>query len=33
LAGDLVRKEKGNYFTASDVLEKLSEAIKWAEDF
>jgi len=33
LAGDLVQKEKGNYFTATDVLEKLSEAIRWAEEF
>jgi len=33
LAGDFVQKEKGYYFTSTDVLEKLSEAIKWAEDF
>lgn len=33
LAGDFVRKEKGLHFTASDVLEKLSEAIRWAEEF
>jgi NAD(P)H-hydrate epimerase len=33
LAGDFVQKEKGNYFTSTDVLEKLSEAIKWAEEF
>jgi NAD(P)H-hydrate epimerase len=33
LAGDLVEKEKGYYFTSTDVLEKLSEAIKWSEDF
>jgi len=33
LAGDFVEREKGYYFTSTDVLEKLSEAIKWAEDF
>lgn len=33
LAGDFVQKEKGYYFTATDVLEKLSEAIRWAEGF
>ena len=33
LAGDFVQREKGYYFTSTDVLEKLSEAIKWAEDF
>jgi NAD(P)H-hydrate epimerase len=33
LAGDFVQREKGNHFTAADVLEKLSEAIKWAEEF
>lgn len=33
LAGDFVQKEKGYYFTSTDVLEKLSEAIKWAEEF
>jgi len=33
LAGDMVQKEKGHYFTSTDVLEKLSEAIRWAEEF
>jgi hydroxyethylthiazole kinase-like uncharacterized protein yjeF len=33
LAGDLVQREKGYYFTSTDVLDKLSEAIKWSEDF
>jgi len=33
LAGDMVEKEKGYYFTSTDVLEKLSEAIRWAEEF
>jgi len=33
LAGDFVQKERGYYFTATDVLEKLSEAIRWAEEF
>jgi len=33
LSGDFVQKEKGYYFTATDVLEKLSEAIRWAEEF
>jgi len=33
LAGDFVEREKGYYFTSTDVLEKLSEAIKWSEDF
>ena len=33
LAGDFVQREKGYYFTSTDVLEKLSEAIKWSEDF
>ena len=33
LAGDFVQKEKGYYFTSIDVLEQLSQAIKWAEDF
>jgi NAD(P)H-hydrate epimerase len=33
LAGDFVQKEKGYYFTSTDVLEKLSEAIQWAEEF
>lgn len=33
LAGDFVQKEKGYYFTSTDVLDKLSEAIKWGEDF
>jgi len=28
LAGDFVQKEMGDHFTATDVLEKLSEAIK-----
>jgi len=29
----MVQKEKGHYFTSTDVLEKLSEAIRWAEEF
>ena len=33
LAGDFVQREKGYYFTSTDVLEKLSEAIQWAEEF
>lgn len=33
LSGDFVQKEKGQYFTASDVVEKLPEAIRWAEEF
>ena len=33
LASDFVQKEKGYYFTSTDVLEKLSEAIRWAEEF
>ena len=33
LAGDFVQRDKGYYFTSTDVLEKLSEAIKWSEDF
>jgi NAD(P)H-hydrate epimerase len=33
LAGDMVQKEKGYYFTSTDVLGKLSEAIGWAEEF
>lgn len=33
LAGDMVQKERGYYFTSTDVLEKLSEAIRWAEEF
>jgi NAD(P)H-hydrate epimerase len=33
LAGDMVEKEKGYYFTSTDVLGKLSEAIRWAEEF
>jgi NAD(P)H-hydrate epimerase len=33
LAGDMVQKEKGYYFTSADVLGKLSEAIRWAEEF
>ncbi len=33
LAGDFVQEEKGYYFTATDVVEKLSEAIRWAEEF
>ncbi len=33
LAGDFVKKEKGFYFTSNDVIEKLPEAIQWAEDF
>jgi len=33
LTGDFVREEKGYYFTATDVVEKLSEAIRWAEEF
>ncbi len=33
LAGDFVEREKGYYFTSADVLGKLSEAIKWAEDY
>ncbi len=33
LSGDFAKKEMGEYFTATDVLEKLSEAIKWAEEF
>jgi hydroxyethylthiazole kinase-like uncharacterized protein yjeF len=33
LSGDFVREEKGYYFTATDVVEKLSEAIRWAEEF
>jgi len=33
LAGDLVQEEKGYYFTSTDVLEKLPEAIRWAEEF
>ncbi len=33
LAGDFVQRKKGYYFTSTDVPEKLSEAIKWAEDF
>ncbi len=33
LSGDFVREEKGYHFTATDVLEALSEAIRWAEEF
>lgn len=33
LSGDFVREEKGYYFTATDVVEKLSEAIRWSEEF
>ncbi len=33
LSGDFVQREKGYYFTATDVLEKLSETITWAEEF
>ena len=33
LSGDFAKKEMGEYFTATDVVEKLSEAIKWAEEF
>jgi len=33
LAGDFVERDKGYYFTSTDVLEKLPEAIKWSEDF
>ncbi len=33
LSGDFVQEEKGDYFAATDVLEGLSQAIKWAEEF
>ncbi len=33
LSGDFVQKERGYSFTATDVVEKLPEAIKWAEEF
>ncbi len=32
LAGDLVKEERGEYFTASDVVEMIGPAIKWAEE-
>ncbi|MBW2056667.1 MAG: NAD(P)H-hydrate dehydratase [Deltaproteobacteria bacterium] len=33
LSGDLVLQEKGYCFTATDVVERLPEAIRWAEQF
>jgi len=33
LSGDFVREERGYHFTATDVLERLSEAVRWAEEF
>jgi NAD(P)H-hydrate epimerase len=33
MAGDMVKKERGIHFTASDVLEKISQAIQWCMDF
>lgn len=33
LAGDFVKKDRGEHFTATDVAARLGEAIRWAEQF
>ncbi|ALV63804.1 NAD(P)HX epimerase / NAD(P)HX dehydratase [Thermococcus sp. 2319x1] len=33
LAGDMVKEERGENFTALDVAEKVPQAIKWVEEF
>ncbi|MFQ6089384.1 MAG: NAD(P)H-hydrate dehydratase [Candidatus Methanofastidiosia archaeon] len=33
LAGDMVLKEKGIHYTALDVISKISEAVRWCEEF
>ena len=33
LSGDFVQEEKGHHHTATNVVDRLAEAIKWAEEF
>ncbi len=33
LSGDFVQEEKGHHYTATDVVDRLSEAMRWAEEF
>ncbi|MDI3476026.1 MAG: ADP-dependent NAD(P)H-hydrate dehydratase / NAD(P)H-hydrate epimerase, partial [Thermococcaceae archaeon] len=33
LAGDMVKEEMGENFTALDVAEKVPQAVKWALEF